>query len=70
MKRVRKTKIDHEITRQKAVEKKLGCEFIRIVPDEEDFNIFKAINEIHRHIKKSNKKSTKISLMMNFQTNY
>ena len=24
-------------------------------PDEEDFNIFKAINEIHRHIKKPTK---------------
>ena len=44
--------IDHEIKRQKALEKELSCEFIRINPDEEDFNIFKAINEIHRHIKK------------------
>ena len=40
-----------------ALEKELGCKFIRIDPDEEDFNIFKAINEIHRHIKKSTKKS-------------
>ena len=51
--------INHEIQRQKAFEKELICEFIRIDPDEEDFNIFKAINEIHRHIKKSTKKSTK-----------
>ena len=55
--------IDHEIKRQKALEKELSCEFIRINPDEEDFNIFKAINEIHRHIKKSTKKSSKKSLM-------
>ena len=55
--------IDHEIKRQKAIEKELGCEFIRIDPDEEDFNIFKDINEIHRHIKKSTKKSTKKSLI-------
>ena len=31
--------------------------FIRINPDEENFNIFKAINQIHRHIKKSTKNS-------------
>ena len=53
--------IDHEIQRQKALEKQLSCKFIRIDPDEEDFNIFKAINEIHRHIKKSTKKLTKKS---------
>ena len=46
--------IDHEIQRQKALEKELSCEFIRINSDEKDFNIFKAINEIHRHIKKIN----------------
>ena len=31
--------------------------FIRINPDEKNFNIFKEINKIHRHIKKSTKKS-------------
>ena len=49
--------IDHEIKRQKALEKEFNCEFIRINPDEKGFNIFKALNEIHRHIKKSIKKS-------------
>ena len=49
--------IDYEIQRQKAIEKELGCVFIRINPDEENFNIFKTINEIYRHIKKSTKKS-------------
>ena len=44
---------DHEIRRQKTIKEKLGCEFIRIYPDEENSNIFKAINEIHRHIKES-----------------
>ena len=44
--------IDYEIQRQNAIEKKAGCVFIRINPDEEKFNIFKTINEIHRHIKK------------------
>ena len=43
--------IDNEIQRE------LNCVFIRINPDEKDFNIFKEINKIHRHIKKSSKKS-------------
>ena len=49
--------IYYEIERQKAIEKELGCVLIRINPDEEHFNIFKVINEIHMHLKKSNKKS-------------
>ena len=51
--------IDYEIQRQKALERELNCVFIRINPDEKDFNIFKEINKIHRHIKKSPKKSLK-----------
>ena len=37
--------IEYEIKLQKAIEQELGCEFIRIVPDEEDFDIFKAIKK-------------------------
>ena len=48
--------IDHEIKRQKALEKELACEFIRISPDEKDFNIFNTKNKIFRHIKRSIKK--------------
>ena len=48
--------IDYEIQRQKALERELNCAFIRINPDEKDFNNFKEINKIHRHIKKSSKK--------------
>ena len=44
--------MNNEIERQKALEKELNCIFIRITPNEKDFNIFKEINEIHRHIKK------------------
>ena len=44
--------INNEIERKKALEKELNCIFIRINPDEKDFNIFKEINKIHRHIKK------------------
>ena len=49
--------INNEIERQKALERELNCVFIRINPDEKDFNIFKPINEIYRHIKKSSKQS-------------
>ena len=51
--------IDYEIQRQKALEKELDCVFIRINPDAIDFNIFKEINKIHRHIKKLTKQRTK-----------
>ena len=49
--------LNYEIERQKALERELDCVFIRINPDEKDFSIFKEINKIHRHIKKSTKKS-------------
>ena len=31
--------------------------FIKIDPDRKNFNVFKEINKIHRHVKKSTKKS-------------
>ena len=43
--------------RQKAVEQELGCKFIRIDRDKEGFNIFRTINEIFRHFKRSTKKT-------------
>ena len=49
--------LSNEIERQKAPEKQLECVFIRINRDEENFNIFKEIDKIHRHIKKPTKKS-------------
>ena len=52
--------------RQKTLEKQLSCEFIRINPDENDFNIFKVINEIHGQIKKLTKKLTKESTKKSF----
>ena len=45
--------IDYEIQRQKALERELNRVFIRINPDAIDLNIFREINKIHRHIKKS-----------------
>ena len=38
--------IDYEIRRQKALEKELGCEFVRINPAKEGFNIFVQIGRI------------------------
>ena len=49
--------LGNEIERQKALQKELDCVFIRIDPDEENLNIFKETNKIHRHIKKLTKKS-------------
>ena len=49
--------LNNEIEWQKALERELDCVFIRINPDETDFNIFKEINKIHRRIKKSTKTS-------------
>ena len=51
-------KINYEVDIQKAVEIQLGLVFIRINnPDEQNFNIFNAINKIHRQNEKSSKKS-------------
>ena len=47
---------NYEKQRQKEIETKLDCKFIRINPDEENFNISKVKNKIFRHIKKSLKK--------------
>ena len=49
--------IDYEIQRKQALERELNCVFIRINPDAVDFNIFREINKMHRHIKVSSKKS-------------
>ena len=48
--------VDYEIRRQKAIKKKHGCKFLGIDSDKEDFDIFRTINEIFRHIKQSTKK--------------
>ena len=50
--------INHETERQRTLEKELNCVFIRINPDEKDFNIFEEINKTYRHIAQS-KKTTK-----------
>ena len=42
---------------QKEVEQELGCKFIRIDPDKEDFDIFRTINQIFKRIKQLIKKT-------------
>ena len=42
--------LNNEIERHKALERELNYVFIRTNPDEKDFNIFKEINKIYRHI--------------------
>ena len=49
--------IDYEIKIQKAVEQELGCKFIRIDPDKEDFHVFRVTVELIRHIKQSTRKT-------------
>ena len=50
-----------EIQRQKTLEKKLNCKFIRINPHEKKINTNKPKNEIFIHIKESTKEITKKS---------
>ena len=60
---------NNEIERQRALERELNCVFIRIDPDVPNFNIFREINKIHRHINKlteqQTKKQTKKSIIDN-----
>ena len=51
--------------RRKTLERNLNCVFIRINPDAIDFNIFREINKIHRHINKLTKKQIKKSIIDN-----
>ena len=44
--------IGYEVTRQKHIETKLGCTFIRYNPDAKDFDIFSVINSIMKYIYK------------------
>ena len=44
--------IGYEVTRQKYIETKLGCTFIRYNPDDKDFDIFSVMNSIMKYIYK------------------
>ena len=51
---------NYETQTEEILKKKLGCVFIRINPDEQNFNIFNAINIIRRQVKKESKKLVEI----------
>ena len=51
--------VNNEIERQRALERKLNCVFIRIDPDAPNFIIFREINKIHRLINQLTKQQTK-----------
>ena len=61
--------VNNKIERQRALERELNCVFIRIDPYAPNFNIFREINKIHRHINKlteqQTKKQTKKSIIDN-----
>ena len=50
-------KFDEKIEKQKAIEKELDCNFIRINPDEMDFDRDIESGKIYNHNNKSSKKS-------------
>ena len=49
--------IKRKAKRQKAIKQEVHFKFIRADPDKKHFNIFRAINEIFRHIKQLTKKT-------------
>ena len=49
--------------RQKAIEQKLDCEFIGNDPVKEEFNVFKAIKKLFKHVKQSSNELTKKTLI-------
>ena len=52
-----------EKEREKRIKEKLGCKFIRINPDEKDYDEYVKFGEINNHLSESNEKSTKKSLI-------
>ena len=55
--------IDYEIKRQRTIEKEFDCEFIRVNLDENGFDVYVEIGKIYNHIKESNQKLTKESVI-------
>ena len=59
-----------EIERQITIERKFGCKFIKINPDEKDYDEYAKFGEVNNHINESNKtlteESTKKSLVDEF----
>ena len=55
--------VECETKRQKTIEEKLDCKFIRINSAKENFNIFDEICKIHHYLVESNEKLNKESLI-------
>lgn len=55
-----KLKQSQDNDRQKYIENKLDCTFIRYNPESKTFNIFEVINQIYTHIMMINMKNIKI----------
>lgn len=55
---------EKDIQRQKEIETKLLCKFIRYSPGEPDFSIFKTINDIYKYIKSYDIENT-LSVQLN-----
>ena len=51
---------EKETTRENRIKQKLQCEFIRIIPDKEGFDIFLELANIENHIADSIKKTNNI----------
>ena len=51
--------IEYEKERERRLKEELSCVFIKINLDAVNFNCFKAINKIHRHISKSTREMDK-----------
>ena len=51
------TGINDETKRQKAIKENFGFGYIRTDPEKEHFDVYKAINEILRHINQVSKKT-------------
>ena len=60
---------DEEKKREKEIKEELGCEFIRINPSKERFNINVELDKIHNHITESTKKLAKKSLIDKLSSN-
>ena len=54
--------INNEIERQRALYRELNCVFIRINPDEPNFNMLREINKIYRYINQVTKQQTEKKL--------
>ena len=56
---------DYKIQKQRAIEEEIGCVFIRINLDEENFGFFKVMNHLNTLIDKSSNRLLKLEFKLN-----